>query len=389
MSILVGYSNTFVIDRNSVNKPEQRQQVIINELKNTEINLDVHFKVLNCDLSHKALLLLSTIHSKEYIDFLSEAYDSFTKAKKHNPDLTLDHTVEQNGMIGLVPNTFLTSQPNDSLSAQLPEWKKISLFCTDKDTPIFEETYRNAWTSVTDTIQLSDLMQSTEYECVYRFIENEYKPIYVKKHEYKCIYCVNASPGHHAGYNFFGGYCFFNNAMIASVNFLCNNAESKVFILDLDYHAGDGTNNTVNFLQKNYKGRLMTSSVHMDPKYDYPHYRGFEFENTDVVKNITLPPQCDSETYFSKLNLALNEVRKFHPTHVVLAFGADTYYKDAETVAKCNLRLTDYTKIGSMIGEVCKELDSKLFITQEGGYCIDDVGYIVTNLLSGIVSKIN
>ena len=47
-------------------------------------------------------------------------------------------------------------------------------------------------------------------------------------------------PGHHAGRNLIGGYCFFNNAAIVAQSLVDRGAQ-RVAILDVDYHHGNGT----------------------------------------------------------------------------------------------------------------------------------------------------
>ena len=47
-------------------------------------------------------------------------------------------------------------------------------------------------------------------------------------------------PGHHAGKALYGGYCFFNNAAIVAQALSASGA-SRVAILDIDYHHGNGT----------------------------------------------------------------------------------------------------------------------------------------------------
>ena len=53
-------------------------------------------------------------------------------------------------------------------------------------------------------------------------------------------YAVCRPPGHHAGPDFCGGYCYFNNAA-AAVRTLSANGLSPVGILDLDLHYPNGT----------------------------------------------------------------------------------------------------------------------------------------------------
>ncbi|HQT46314.1 MAG TPA: histone deacetylase family protein, partial [Acidocella sp.] len=47
-------------------------------------------------------------------------------------------------------------------------------------------------------------------------------------------------PGHHAGSDHYGGYCFLNNAAIAAQKLLDDGAK-RIAILDIDYHHGNGT----------------------------------------------------------------------------------------------------------------------------------------------------
>jgi acetoin utilization deacetylase AcuC-like enzyme len=59
-------------------------------------------------------------------------------------------------------------------------------------------------------------------------------------------------PGHHAGADFMGGYCFLNNAAVAA-QALRNQGNARVAILDADYHHGYATQdlgrNAVNVLE--------------------------------------------------------------------------------------------------------------------------------------------
>lgn len=47
-------------------------------------------------------------------------------------------------------------------------------------------------------------------------------------------------PGHHAMHNEFNGYCFFNNAAIAAKYALKNYGLSRIMIVDIDVHHGQG-----------------------------------------------------------------------------------------------------------------------------------------------------
>src|SRR3989344_3268146 len=56
----------------------------------------------------------------------------------------------------------------------------------------------------------------------------------------RAAFCCTRPPGHHAGPDFMGGYCFLNNAAVAA-QALRNQGAQRVALLDVDYHHGNGT----------------------------------------------------------------------------------------------------------------------------------------------------
>ncbi|MGV8248309.1 histone deacetylase family protein, partial [Pseudomonas aeruginosa] len=76
-------------------------------------------------------------------------------------------------------------------------------------------------------------------------------------------------PGHHAGGDFMGGYCFLNNAAIATQAFLDQGAR-RVAILDVDYHHGNGTQDI--FYRRD---DVLFASIHGDPRAEYPYFLGY------------------------------------------------------------------------------------------------------------------
>ena len=56
----------------------------------------------------------------------------------------------------------------------------------------------------------------------------------------RVAYGLCRPPGHHATTSLYGGYCFFNNAAIAAAHIAATTG-SRVAVLDVDYHHGNGT----------------------------------------------------------------------------------------------------------------------------------------------------
>ena len=71
---------------------------------------------------------------------------------------------------------------------------------------------------------------------------------------------LSRPPGHHARADFFGGYCFLNNAALAA-QALHDSGHERVAVLDVDYHHGNGT-------QAIFYERpdVLTVSIHGDPR---------------------------------------------------------------------------------------------------------------------------
>ncbi len=95
-------------------------------------------------------------------------------------------------------------------------------------------------------------------------------------------------PGHHAGADYFGGYCYLNNAAIAARAAQAA-GRARVAVLDVDYHHGNGTQDI--FWDD---GSVFYASLHADPATDYPFYWGHADEagggaGAGATLNLPLP----------------------------------------------------------------------------------------------------
>jgi acetoin utilization deacetylase AcuC-like enzyme len=183
-------------------------------------------------------------------------------------------------------------------------------------------------------------------------------------------------PGHHAGRDYAAGYCFINNAAVAA-NWLA--AKGRTAILDIDYHAGNGTQDI--FYERN---DVLTVSIHGDPDFEYPHYAGFADETGSgdglgYHKNIPLPQGTDDTGYLSALDEALGAVRQFAPDFLVLSAGTDTAAGDP--LGTFRLTRSGFVEIGSRIAG----LGLPVVITMEGGYANDVLGGLTVALLENFI----
>lgn len=199
--------------------------------------------------------------------------------------------------------------------------------------------------------------------------------------ETRIAYALCRPPGHHAGREMIGGYCYLNNAAIAADQL--KQAHGRGAILDIDYHHGNGTQEI--FWDE---PDVLFVSIHADPNDEYPFFSGFADERGGAQAlgancNLPLPKGCDDRTYMNALDLALGAIKGFQPNWLVLSAGYDTCQADPSTY----FNLTD--QVYSEIGKRIWALNLPAVIVHEGGYAIEHNGLLSAHLLSGIVDSSN
>ncbi|MBQ0936840.1 histone deacetylase family protein [Ideonella paludis] len=183
-------------------------------------------------------------------------------------------------------------------------------------------------------------------------------------------------PGHHAGPDFFGGYCFLNNGAIAA-QALRDGGHAKVAVLDIDYHHGNGTQ-TIFYDRPD----VFTVSLHGDPATEYPFFLGHADETGTGLGqgynlNLPLPRGTAFNTWRLALDQALSAITHYAPTALVVPFGLDTFKDDP--ISGFTLDSEDYTTIGQALAG----LGLPTVFTFEGGYAVEAVGTNAVNLLEG------
>lgn len=149
-------------------------------------------------------------------------------------------------------------------------------------------------------------------------------------------------PGHHAGHNFNGGFCFFNNMAIAIKKLLKEGKIKNALIIDIDLHYGNGTYDIV-------KGdeRIMFKNIDAYPRGNF-------------MKDVK-----DALEYADSFDI------------LGCSAGFDTYIKDWGGL----LTTEDFRTIGYMLASSNRHM----FAILEGGYYIPDLGINVRAFLEGIM----
>ena len=183
-------------------------------------------------------------------------------------------------------------------------------------------------------------------------------------------------PGHHAGADYLGGYCYLNNAAIAA-----RRAQAlglgPVAVLDVDYHHGNGTQDI--FLRD---PTVFFASIHADPATDYPFYWGHadergEDDGAGSTLNLPLPRGAAWSDYAPALDVALDAVGRWGAAMLVVSFGADTFARDP--ISHFRLEQDDFARLGAKIAA----LDLPTLVVMEGGYAVAELGANVAAFLSG------
>jgi acetoin utilization deacetylase AcuC-like enzyme len=187
-------------------------------------------------------------------------------------------------------------------------------------------------------------------------------------------------PGHHAGIDLFGGYCFINNAAVAAQR-LRDHGAAKVAILDVDFHHGNGTQDI--FYRR---GDVFTASLHGDPIHAFPYFLGHadetgEGEGAGANRNYPMPRDTPWETWSAALADALSHFKTFGAEAIVLSLGVDTFERDPISFFK--LTSEDFVRMGGLIAAV----GLPVLVCMEGGYGVPEIGLNVVNVLKGLEAR--
>ena len=185
-------------------------------------------------------------------------------------------------------------------------------------------------------------------------------------------FAVVRPPGHHACVEKPMGFCFFNNIAIAAQKLA--NEGKKVFILDIDGHHGNGTQDIFYNSDK-----VFYASIHQ--VYAYP-FTGFPNETgtgegTGCNLNIPLVAGSGDDKFLAALESALEKARKFKPNVIGVSAGFDAYHKDK----LLNLKLT--LKAFYECGFRLRRNYNNIFAVLEGGYH-DDIKECIDYFINGV-----
>ncbi|MCV2364073.1 histone deacetylase family protein [Paucibacter sp. DJ1R-11] len=192
----------------------------------------------------------------------------------------------------------------------------------------------------------------------------------------RSAYVLTRPPGHHAGADFFGGYCFVNNAAVAAQAALDAGLQ-RVAILDVDYHHGNGTQAI--FYER---ADVFYASLHGDPQTEFPFFLGHADETgagagLGFNANFPLPAGVSNEAWFAALEAALARLQAYAPELLIVSLGVDTYGGDP--ISHFKLDRPEFTRLGQRLAA----FGAPTLFLQEGGYATEAIGHNVVAVLQG------
>ena len=289
--------------------------------------------------------LLAQVHAPHYLEFLRGAWDEW---------LAMDPT---HAALDVLPSYWPAPGMRrdvrpDSFAARL------GLYCFDSGTPLTAGSWVAARQGAACAWTAASQVAAGE----------------------RAAFALTRPPGHHAGADFFGGYCFLNNAAVAAQTLRQAGAE-RVAVLDVDYHHGNGTQAI--FYQRS---DVYVASVHADPRTDYPYYLGYADERGQGAglgcnHNLPLARGSSFAVWRAALAEALRGIARHGAQALVVSLGLDTFADDP--IAGFGLRSPDYLQLGADLAAA----GLPTVLVFEGGYAVAQLGVNTVNVLEGFAQQ--
>jgi acetoin utilization deacetylase AcuC-like enzyme len=186
--------------------------------------------------------------------------------------------------------------------------------------------------------------------------------------ESKRGFALTRPPGHHATPNRAMGFCLLNNIALAAEYLLQEGGASRLAIVDLDLHHGNGTQDI--FFSR---GDVFYLSTHQYPFYPGSGWLDEIGSGSGDMKTANFPlPPFSGDTAFRRImaELILPILDRFSPQMILVSYGFDPHWRDPLG----NLQLTSggygYL-IESLTGWADDNCQGRISLFLEGGYDLE------------------
>jgi acetoin utilization deacetylase AcuC-like enzyme len=287
---------------------------------------------------------IAAVHHADYLDFLRDGPASWAALPEASAEIVAN--------IHPVPEMMLNGARAGSGIVAQAGWYTADLAC-----PIGPRTY-----------EASVRAAACAVAGAWRLVNGD-----------RACYALCRPPGHHAYAGRAGGHCYLNNAAIA-VEVLRRAGLSRVAVLDIDSHHGNGTQGI--FWSR---ADVLTVSVHGDPNRYYPWFVGHAEERgagpgRNCNLNLPLAIGSTDETWLAAIATGIDAVRRFDPQALVVSLGFDASIH--EPLNALSVSDDGFARAGAAIAA----LRLRTLLVQEGGYAVDHLGRLLTRFLDGFGS---
>lgn len=161
---------------------------------------------------------------------------------------------------------------------------------------------------------------------------------------------------HHAGSNWGEGFCLLNDQAIAANYLLSKGLASRILIIDLDVHQGNGT-------AEIFYGqpRVFTFSMHGEKNFP------FRKERSDL--DIALEDGCEDDEFLTRLAIALKGLLREKPDFVFYLSGVDVL--ESDSLGKLALTKFGCRERDRLVFRFCKDNGLPVQVSMGGGYSPD------------------
>ncbi|MGH8105432.1 MAG: histone deacetylase family protein [Arenimonas sp.] len=167
---------------------------------------------------------------------------------------------------------------------------------------------------------------------------------------------VNLAGGtHHAAYDRGGGYCVFNDSVVAARYVQAKNLAKKILVVDLDVHQGNGTAELCRD-----DASIFTFSMHAEK--NYPAIK------PDSDLDVPLRSHTGDAEYLDLLARYLPiAVQRSEPDAVIYLAGADPY--EGDRLGYLSLSKRGLAQRDRFVMQACRQASLPLAVSMAGGYC--------------------
>lgn len=158
---------------------------------------------------------------------------------------------------------------------------------------------------------------------------------------------------HHAGHSWGEGFCLLNDQAVAANHLLQNELASKILILDLDVHQGNGT---ANIFQNHEK--ITTFSMHGQ--------NNFPFKKEQSTIDIGLEDGINGEDYLEILSKELKKLTSHSFDFLFYQAGVDVL--ESDKLGKLKLTKEECKQRDQLVFQFAKNNQLPIQISMGGGY---------------------